>query len=182
MALSADAKNRLVVAMADPITGAEVAAAIDGITALASGQMIVGSAGGVAADVAISGDIAMANTGAATVNATKLASATVALTVASVGVTDLLAAAAATRQVIITVVVSTVFANGDGAQPTLSIGEESGSASKFAATTKFTNAAAGATFSFAGTLTSGKKLQSTSVAGTGTTETGAVSITAIAVG
>jgi hypothetical protein len=98
------------------------------------------------------------------------------------GTKDLLVAAAAARIVQIIVTVTTVFANGDGAQPTLTIGEESGSASKFAAAASFTSAAAGATFAFSGTLTSGKKLQATLVAGTGTTETGAYTITVIAVG
>lgn len=116
------------------------------------------------------------------VASTKLAASTTALPLASAGVIDLLAAAAATRQVVITATVTQVFANGDGTQPTFSIGEESGSASKFAATTKFTSAAAGATFVFGGTLTSGKKLQATAVAGTGTTETGALSVTVVAVG
>lgn len=98
------------------------------------------------------------------------------------GVKDLLAAAGAARNVVIIVTVTTVFANGDGAQPTLTIGEESGSATKFAAAAKFTNAAAGATFAFAGVLTSGKKLQATLTTGTGSTETGAYTIDVIAVG
>jgi hypothetical protein len=59
----------------------------------------------------------------------------------------------------IVVTVTTAFANGDGAQPTLTIGEESGSATKFAAAAKFTGAAGGTTFAFAGILTSAKKLQ-----------------------
>lgn len=95
------------------------------------------------------------------------------------GVTDLLPALAATRRVIIVVTVTEVFADGDTSQPTLSIGEESGSASKFAGTAKFTAAALGATFAFAGTLTSGKKVQATSVAAVGT-GTGAVSIVVLA--
>lgn len=96
------------------------------------------------------------------------------------GVKDLLAAAAADRVVMIVVTVTTVFANGDGAQPTLTIGEESGSATKFAAAAKFTNAAAALTLAFSGTLTANKKLQATLVAGTGTTETGAYTIDIIA--
>jgi hypothetical protein len=98
-----------------------------------------------------------------------------------VGTKDLLVAAAAARRVMIVVTVTTAFANGDGAQPTLTIGEEGGSATKFAAAAKFTGAAAGATFAFAGTLTSGKKLQAVLVAATGTTSTGAYTIDIIAV-
>jgi hypothetical protein len=126
------------------------------------------------------------STGAAKQNAstpsTKLDSSENSFLKTDAGVKDLLVAAATARRVIIVVTVTTTFANGDGAQPTLTIGEEGGSATKFAAAAKFTGAAAGATFAFAGTLTSGKKLQGTLVAGTGTTETGAYTIDVIAVG
>lgn len=148
---------------------------------LASGHILVGDSGGQAADVAMSGDATMANTGALSIAATKLANSENSYIRTDSGVKDLLAAAAA-RKVIIVVTVTTVFATGDGAQPTISIGEEDGSASKFMATTKLASAAAGATFVFSGTLTSGKKLQATLVAATGATSTGAYTIDVIAVG
>lgn len=149
---------------------------------LASAHVLVGSAGGVATSVALSGDATLASTGALTIATTKLAKANVAYVKTDSGVKDLLAAAAAARTVIINVTVTAVFANGDGAQPTLTIGEEGGSASKFEGAATLTDAAVGSTFSVSGTLTSGKKLQATLVAGTGTTETGAYSIDVIAVG
>jgi hypothetical protein len=149
---------------------------------LTSGHILVGDSGNQAADVAMSGDATMDNTGAIAIAATKLANSENSYIRTDVGTKDLLAAAAAARKVIIVVTVTAVFANGDGAQPTLTIGEESGSASKFAASTKFTNAAVGATFTFAGTLTAAKKLQATLVAATGTTSTGAYTIDVIAVG
>lgn len=95
------------------------------------------------------------------------------------GIQTLLAANAAGRNVIISVEVTEVFANGDGTQPTFEIGE-TGSAAKFAATTVFTNAAAGSTFSFAGSLSADAAVIVTAVAGTGTTQTGALRVTAIA--
>jgi hypothetical protein len=97
--------------------------------------------------------------------------------VTDTGVKDLLAAAATARRVLILVIVTTAFANGDGGQPTLTIGEESGSASKFAAAAAFTGAAASTVAKvFGGSLTAAKKLQATLAAGTGTTETGAYTI------
>lgn len=227
MALSADTKHRLEVALALPSAGDEIQAAIDANTGLAhglilvgdtngnqaevamsgdatiadtgavtiaakavtaakialtDGHIFVGGAGGAATDLAMSGDVAIADTGATTVQTTKLAKSENSYIKTDAGVKDLLVAAAAARVVMIVVTVTTAFADGDGAQPTLSIGEESGSASKFAATSKFASAAAGDTFTFSGTLTSGKKLQATLVAGTGTTETGAYTIDVIAVG
>ncbi len=106
-------------------------------------------------------------------------SATASYPLTTSGVQTLLAAVPNDRTVIISVQVTQVFANGDGAQPTFSIGQ-TGTAAKFAATSVFTNAAAGATFSFAGTLTGGTALIVTAVAGTGTTETGAIRVTVIA--
>lgn len=83
------------------------------------------------------------------------------------------------RKVIIHVLVDEVFANGDGAQPTFSIGETS-AATKFAATSRFTDAAAATLFTFGGELTAGTALFVTAVAGTGTTETGGITVTVIA--
>lgn len=96
------------------------------------------------------------------------------------GVQTLLTSAAYARKVQVTVNVTEVFANGDGAQPTFKIGETDDDDS-LAATTIFTDAAAGATFSFGGTITSGKALIVTAVAATGTTSTGAITVTASAV-
>lgn len=149
---------------------------------LTSAHILVGDSGNQAADVAMSGDATMSNTGALSIAATKLANSENSYIRTDSGVKDILAAAAAARKVIIVVTVTTVFANGDGAQPTLTIGEEDGSATKFAAAAKFTNGAAGATLVFSGTLTSGKKLQATLAAATGTTSTGAYTIDVIAVG
>ncbi len=179
MALSLATKNRLKQALG--VEGSAAADELDTEIGTSLTGAVTVSAGGVAT-LNVTGDIAISGSNVATVNATKLAAATSAFIKTDSGVKDLLAAAAATRQVIIVVTVTTAFADGNGTQPTLTIGEESGSASKFAATTPFVSGAAGLITVFAGTLTSGKKLQCTIVAGTGTTETGAFSITAIAVG
>jgi hypothetical protein len=149
---------------------------------LASGHILVGDSSNQAADVAMTGDVAIDNAGATSIPTTKLATSENSYIRTDVGTKDLLAAAAAARKVMIVVTVTTAFANGDGAQPTLTIGEESGSATKFAAAAKFTGAAAGATFVFAGILTSAKKLQAVLVAATGSTSTGAYTIDVIAVG
>lgn len=81
------------------------------------------------------------------------------------------------RIVLITVNVTTAFANGDGAQPTLALGETS-TVSKFAATTIFASKAVGS-YTFAGVLSATKDLIATLVAGTGSTETGAFQIVSV---
>lgn len=91
----------------------------------------------------------------------------------------LIAAGPVDRIVQIIVTIDTAFANGDGAQPTFKIGQ-TGSDAKFAATSKFTGAAAASTFAVAGILSANKDLFVTATAGTGTTETGALTVTAIA--
>lgn len=90
--------------------------------------------------------------------------------------TKTLAAAHATldRIVFITVNVTTVFANGNGAQPTLKVGETS-TVEKFAAAAFFTDKAVGE-YTFAGKLSATKALLATLTTGTGTTETGAYTI------
>lgn len=95
------------------------------------------------------------------------------------GTKTLLAAAREDRVVQIVVHVTTVFANGDGAQPTLEVGE-TGTTTKFAASSVFTNAAAASRTVLIGTLSANKALILTQVAGTGTTETGAYTVSAIA--
>lgn len=104
--------------------------------------------------------------------------ASAAYVVATNGAQVLLRAAQVDRVVLIQTNVVTVFANGDGTQPTFTIGE-TGTAAKFAAAAEFTNAAAAAKKIFAGVLLAGKQLIVTAVAGTGTTETGAVTVTVI---
>lgn len=69
MSVSADTRNRLAIALANTVSGNEVADALDGITALPSGNIIVGSAGGVATDVTMSGDATIAASGAVTLAA-----------------------------------------------------------------------------------------------------------------
>ena len=97
------------------------------------------------------------------------------------GVQTLLAAdGRGDRTVIVSVQATEVFADGDGGQPTFEIGE-TGTDDKFAAAALFTDAAAGATFSLAGRLTAGNALIVTAVAATGTTSTGALRVTAIAI-
>jgi hypothetical protein len=107
------------------------------------------------------------------------ASATAAYAKTTAGAQTLLASAVIARRVIISVQVTEVFANGSGAQTVFIIGE-TGSTSKFAASTLFTGAALGTTFSFGGTLTSGTNLLVTGTAATGN-GTGALAVTVIAV-
>jgi len=98
--------------------------------------------------------------------------------VSTAGTITLIPAVAWDRAVIINVNVTTTFANGDGAQPTIAIGQ-TGTVNKFAATSAFTGATAGTTKAFGGTLSANTALIATVTAGTGTTETGATTITAI---
>lgn len=97
----------------------------------------------------------------------------------TVGAQTLLAADAGNRSVIIVAIVTEVFADGDGTQPTFQIGETT-TANKFADTAVFTGAAAGTVFTFAGTLTGTKNFLVTGVAATGTTSTGALAVTVLA--
>ncbi len=84
------------------------------------------------------------------------------------------------RTVIIVIKVTTAFANGDGAQPVVIVGETAAT-NKFAANTLLVDAAAGTTFSLAGTLTDNTALLATLTAATGATSTGAFTISVIAV-
>lgn len=93
------------------------------------------------------------------------------------GVKTLAAQSAIKRKVIIVCKVTEAFADGSGAQPTIKIGE-TGTDDKFAATSIFTGASLGTTFTFAGELTAAKSLIATYAAATGTA-TGVLSITAI---
>lgn len=148
---------------------------------LPAGAIRVGDANGHALEVVPTGDVGVSTAGVFTIQPTKLARSTQSYIVSDVGVKDLLVSAAATRTVLITVTVTTAFANGSGAQPTLTIGEEGGSATKFAPAARFTSAAALASFTVMGVLTTGTKLQATLVAGTGTS-TGAYTIDVVAIG
>ncbi len=149
------------------------------------GTIYIGDANGNGTEHVITGDMSLSDTGVASVTgvqASKLASAQVSYLKTDAGTKDLLAAAAVDRIVVIGVTVTTVFANGDGTQPTLTLDEE-GSAAKFAVAANFTSAAASLkAIVFCGKLSASKKLQATLVAGTGTTETGAYTINVIAVG
>jgi hypothetical protein len=93
---------------------------------------------------------------------------------------DLLAAhATKARAVVIMVHVDEVLAAGIGTEPTFEIGEV-GTLNKFAATSAFTNAAAGAVLVFAGTNTATKTVQVTGTAGVGV-GTGAITVTVLAI-
>ena len=101
-----------------------------------------------------------------------------ALIVSSAGTTTLIAASSIERVVQISVNIVTTFANGDGAAPDFLIGE-TGSTSKFAATGVVTGTALDQ-LQFSGVLSANTALLLTATAGTGTTETGAATFTAIA--
>jgi hypothetical protein len=75
--------------------------------------------------------------------------------------------------------VTEAFADGTGAQTTVKIGEV-GSDAKFAATSLFTGATLGTTFTLAGSLTASTNLIVTITAATGT-GTGGIDVTAIIV-
>lgn len=95
----------------------------------------------------------------------------------STGVNTLVAAATVARVVQLSILVTAVFANGTGAQPTFKIGY-TGSDAAFMATSVLTNAAAGTIFTFAGTVPADAALIVTATAATGTA-TGAIQVTAI---
>ncbi len=97
---------------------------------------------------------------------------------AATGTNNTLANAVGTRIVLIIVVTTETFADGDGGKTVFTIGEESGSATKFAAAAAI-GATAGDVKVFAGTLTSAKKLQTYATAATGT-GTGAIAVTVLA--
>ena len=92
------------------------------------------------------------------------------------GANELLADIAQDRAVLIVVVVDETFADGDTTQTTFAIGQ-TGTTDKFAATSVFTGATAGAVFVLAGTLSSGQDLLVTAVAAAGT---GGISATVLA--
>ena len=81
MALSAAAQVSLAFALGPNGTAlaAEIIDAINGQGALASGNIIVGNAGGVAADVAMSGDVTISNTGVTTIGAKKVVETMIAI-------------------------------------------------------------------------------------------------------
>lgn len=96
----------------------------------------------------------------------------------SAGTSTLVAAAAITRRVLLMVTVDTTFAAGDGAAPIFSIGQTG-------TTTKFVNAltagTAGDKVMYDGELTANTALLMTATAATGTTSTGALTVTAMVV-
>ena len=101
-----------------------------------------------------------------------------ALIVSSAGTITLAQPARVDRRVLIMTTVVTTFAAGDGAAPIFSVGETG-------TTTKFINAKNAGTaaekLTFDGVLSAGKALLITATAGTGTTETGALTITAMVI-
>jgi len=165
------------------------------LNAKTTGRILVGD-GTDLVSVAVSGDATLAANGALTianaaVTAAKLANGAgwAALLAAGLGasanyikttdgVQTLLAANAAARVVLIVITVTEVFADGDGTQPTFKFGETD-TDDKYAATTLLASAALGAVKVLAGTLTANKALLVTAATGTGTTETGAISVMAM---
>jgi hypothetical protein len=96
------------------------------------------------------------------------------------GTKTLLAANATIDRIVLIVVrITTAFAVGDGAKPTVIFGETS-STSKFAAVSVIVTAAAEQIFVFTGTLSATKACLATLVAATGTTSTGAYTVQAFA--
>lgn len=97
-----------------------------------------------------------------------------------VGTKTLLAANATIDRIVLIVVrITTAFAVGDGAKPTVIFGE-TGSTSKFAAVSVIVTAALEQVFVFTGTLSATKDLIATLVAATGSTSTGAYTVQAFA--
>lgn len=82
------------------------------------------------------------------------------------------------KAVLIVIVVTEVFADGTGAQPVFTVGEVDG-ATKFDDGSLLVDAAEGAIFVLAGSLTAAKDLIVTATAATGN-GTGAISVTALA--
>ena len=104
-----------------------------------------------------------------------------AYTKASTGTLTLLAANATKTQAVLLVAVCTqTFADGDGGQPTFKVGQD-GTTNKFWDTTAFTGMTVGTVVVTAGLLTATDKLIVTAVAGTGTTETGGIAVTVVAI-
>jgi hypothetical protein len=95
--------------------------------------------------------------------------------------TKTLVAAHATkdRGVLVLVTINTTFANGNGAQPVVTIGEADTPAKAMAGTV-LVDAAANATFAFGFTNTATKAITATLTAATNTTSTGAYTITVMA--
>lgn len=163
---------------------------------LADGDIIIGDATGKGASQPVTGDVTMTRAGVTAIGSAKVTSAMLAngagwaaLLTAGLGasanypkttngVQTLLASNAAARIVLIIVTVTVAFANGDGGQPTFKFGETD-TDTKYAATSVLTGATLGAVKVFAGTLTANKALIVTAGAGTGTTETGAISVMAM---
>lgn len=131
-----------------------------GTIELPEGQQLLGGADGLAAAAPQGGQLARVK--------------------ASTGVAAVLAAAAVDRVVIIGVLIDEVYADGDGAQPTIKLGVTSND-DAFAAAAVFDDAAAAARFQFSGLVPAGEEVIATATAGTGTS-TGGMTITAIAAG
>lgn len=164
-------------------------------TALADGKVFIGASGGAAAEQTLTGDVTVTNGGVTAIGSGKVTSAMLAngaglaaaLTAGlgasanyaktTSGAQTLLASDASARVVLGIIVVSEIFANGDGAQTVFTIGETD-TANKYVADTVLVSAASGAIFFFAGTLTANKALLVTGTAATGT-GTGAIAVSAL---
>ena len=102
-----------------------------------------------------------------------------ALTKADAGTIELLPAVAFARHVVGHLIVNVTIADGDGAQPTFAIGETD-TVEKFIAAAALTGGTAGTRVPFGGVLAAGKALLATVTAGSGTTQAGTVTATALA--
>jgi len=183
--LSNNTYNALVYALGPG--GNASAAEIDGILAgnditLADTNILVGNSTGKAAAVAVSGDATLADTGALTIASGKLVGAgLVNLPGNATGNTTVLAAAGRARTCIIVVTPSANFANGNGAQPTFTLGQGSNNNS-IAVTGDFTGANTNQNFTFATTLGANNALVAACAAAATGNATGGINVTAIAVG
>ena len=138
-------------------------AAVEVTATAAELNTLAGSAAGIAAVLAggLGGSVAQAKT--------------------ANGVTEVVAAhGTKDRAVLVVAVVTETFADGDGAQPTFQIGED-GTAAKFFDTAAFTDAAAGTVLMTTGTNDATENLRVTAVAASGSTSTGALTVTMIAI-
>jgi len=120
---------------------------------------------------------------AGSIGATKMAIPVVgaqsaALTKADAGTVTLLSADATNDRIVFgTIKVSVAIADGDGSQPTFSVGETD-TVEKFVATSELTDGAAALSIAFCGTLSATKALIVTVGAGSGSTQAGTVQVQA----
>lgn len=165
------------------VTPTDVLAALEG--EMGEGQVLVGQDGDPPEGKTLSGDVTITAGGVVTLVDAAVTQANTALglgggtepfTKASAGTSVIMAANADAGRVIVGMVtVTEVFANGDGAQPTFKIGNGT-TDELFLASAELTGKALGTKIPFSGVLAATKGLTVKSVAGTGTTETGAIRV------